>query len=70
MIYGAGDCGYLLVKELLQNHRHELRPIGWIDDSKHNMYLYGYKIYGGKDQLLAICKKMKPDLKEPLHHHT
>lgn len=64
MIYGAGDSGYLLIKELLQNHRHELRPVGWIDDddSKHNMLLCGYKIYGGKDQLLAICRKIKPDL--------
>ncbi len=62
MIYGAGDSGYLLIKEILQNHRHEMRPVGWIDDdeSKHNMYLYGYKIYGGKEQLLDICKKIKP----------
>ncbi len=64
MIYGAGDSGYLLIKELLQNHKHELRPIGWIDDdiSKHNMILYGYKIFGGKDQLLDICNKAKPDM--------
>jgi len=64
MIYGAGDSGYLLIKEILQNHRHELRPVGWIDDdeSKHNMYLYGYKIYGGKEQLLDICKKIKPNI--------
>ncbi|OCX54028.1 hypothetical protein BEL04_07070 [Mucilaginibacter sp. PPCGB 2223] len=64
MIYGAGDSGYLLIKEILQNHKHELRPVGWIDDdeSKHNMYLYGYKIYGGKDQLRDICSKVKPDI--------
>lgn len=64
MIYGAGDSGYLLIKEILQNHRHEMRPVGWIDDdeSKHNMYLYGYKIYGGKEQLLDICDKIKPDI--------
>lgn len=64
IIYGAGDSGYLLIKELLQNHRHELRPVGWIDDdiSKHNMFLHGYKIYGGKKELLAICKKVKPDM--------
>ena len=64
IIYGAGDSGYLLIKELLQNHRHELRPIGWIDDdtAKHNMFLYGYKIYGGKNELLNICQKIKPDM--------
>jgi UDP-GlcNAc:undecaprenyl-phosphate GlcNAc-1-phosphate transferase len=64
MIYGAGDSGYLLIKEILQNHRHELKPIGWIDDdpSKYNQLLYGYKIYGGKKQLLTICEKFKPDM--------
>lgn len=64
VIYGAGDSGYLLIKELLQNHKHELRPVGWIDDdeTKHNMYLYGYKIYGGKSSLQNICERLKPDL--------
>ena len=64
MIYGAGDSGYLLIKEILQNHRHKLKPIGWIDDdpSKYNQLLYGYKIYGSKKQLLTICKKHKPDM--------
>lgn len=64
IIYGAGDSGYLLIKEILQNHRHELKPIGWIDDdpSKYNQLLYGYKIHGGKEQLLTICKKFKPDM--------
>ena len=64
LIYGAGDGGYLLIQELLQNHRHELRPVGWIDDdeTKHNMLLHGYKIYGGKDELLEICKKTKANM--------
>ena len=64
LIYGAGDSGYLLIQELLQNHKYELKPLGWIDDdnTKHNMYLYGYKIYGGKKDLLAICEKLKPDM--------
>lgn len=64
LIYGAGDSGYLLIKEILQNHRHELRPVGWIDDdeTKHNMLLHGYKILGGKDQLLDICKRMNADM--------
>lgn len=64
VIYGAGDSGYLLIQELLQNHKYEMRPLGWIDDddTKRNMYLYGYKIYGGKKDLSAICEKLKPDM--------
>ena len=59
LIYGAGDSGFLLVKELLQNHRYDLTPVGWIDDdeAKHKMYLYGYRIFGGEPQLLESCKK-------------
>jgi len=64
IIYGAGDSGHLLIQELLQNHKYELKPVGWIDDdeAKHNMYLYGYKIYGGKKDLAAICGKLQPDM--------
>jgi len=64
IIYGAGDSGHLLIQELLQNHKYELKPVGWIDDdeTKHNMYLYGYKIYGGKKDLAAICGKLQPDM--------
>ncbi|MDB5118134.1 MAG: hypothetical protein JWQ79_3626 [Mucilaginibacter sp.] len=64
LIYGAGAGGCLLIKELLQNQKHELKPVGWFDDdeTKHNMFLYGYKIFGGKDQLVNVCKKIKPDI--------
>lgn len=64
IIYGAGDSGFLLVKELLQNHGYDLSPIGWIDDdeSKHNMLLYGFKILGGESQLINVCLKNKVDL--------
>ncbi len=58
IIYGAGDKGYFLVKELLQNQNHELKPVGWVDDdqSKHNMYLYGFMVHGGSDKLVDICE--------------
>ncbi len=61
IIYGAGDSGYLLVKELLQNRKYGLSPVGWIDDdeTKQNMFLYGFKIYGGEEQLVSACEKAK-----------
>jgi len=59
IIYGAGDSGYLLMKELLQNKKYRLTPIGWIDDdkAKHNMQLSGLKIYGSCDAIIDICKR-------------
>jgi UDP-GlcNAc:undecaprenyl-phosphate GlcNAc-1-phosphate transferase len=64
LIYGAGDSGYLLIKELLQNRKHELSPVGWIDDdhSKHNMYLYGYKVFGGFEEVIKICEKTQASM--------
>jgi UDP-GlcNAc:undecaprenyl-phosphate GlcNAc-1-phosphate transferase len=64
IIYGAGDRGYLLMKELVQNHKHELKIVGWIDDdhTKHHMYLSGTKIFGGKEQLLKTCQRTKANI--------
>jgi UDP-GlcNAc:undecaprenyl-phosphate GlcNAc-1-phosphate transferase len=59
VIYGAGDRGYQLIKELMQNSEHQLKPVACIDDdiSKHNMYLSGCKVYGGLDKVIEICHK-------------
>jgi len=64
VIYGAGDGGYLLIKELMHNKSHKLKPVAWIDDdiSKHNMYLYGFKVYGGIDMLEEVCRIKKADM--------
>lgn len=47
LIYGAGDSGELLVRELLQNPVHRYEPIAFIDDdsSKAGKVLRGYRIY-------------------------
>jgi UDP-GlcNAc:undecaprenyl-phosphate GlcNAc-1-phosphate transferase len=59
IVYGAGDRGYQLIKELMQNTEHQLKPVACIDDdiSKHNMYLSGCKVYGGLDKLIETCHK-------------
>lgn len=59
VVYGAGDRGYQLIKELILNTEHQLKPVACIDDdiSKHNMYLSGCKIYGGLDKVVETCHK-------------
>jgi UDP-GlcNAc:undecaprenyl-phosphate GlcNAc-1-phosphate transferase len=59
LIYGAGDSGFLLIKELLQNRKYDFTPAGWIDDdeAKHKMMVYGLKIWGSSANIAAICKK-------------
>lgn len=61
IVYGAGDSGAILIKELMQNGAHDLMVVGCIDDdiSKHNMRIYGYKIFGGVDSVESVCTKTK-----------
>jgi len=53
LIYGAGDAGYMLIREIIQNYAYGLTPVGFIDDdpAKHNMSVAGIRIYGGLDHL-------------------
>jgi UDP-GlcNAc:undecaprenyl-phosphate GlcNAc-1-phosphate transferase len=51
LIYGAGDCGEILIKELLNNPAYCYQPVGFIDDDarKTGMQLRGYRIFSSDD---------------------
>jgi len=52
LLYGAGDAGELAIREILNNPKINLKPIGFIDDDplKKNMKIHGFKVLGsGKD---------------------
>jgi UDP-GlcNAc:undecaprenyl-phosphate GlcNAc-1-phosphate transferase len=48
LIYGAGDGGELLVREILNNSEHHYVPVGFIDDDarKVGKLLHGHCIFG------------------------
>jgi UDP-GlcNAc:undecaprenyl-phosphate GlcNAc-1-phosphate transferase len=48
LIYGAGRGGELLLREILNNRRHSVNPVGFIDDDflKTGKKLQGYPILG------------------------
>ncbi len=48
LIYGAGRGGEILLREILNNDRHRIRPVGFIDDDplKRGKKLQGYPILG------------------------
>lgn len=54
LIYGAGDGGDILVRELLNNSGWGLRPIGFLDDdsTKKGKTLHGLKVLGGLSKLV------------------
>jgi UDP-GlcNAc:undecaprenyl-phosphate GlcNAc-1-phosphate transferase len=59
LIYGAGDGGELLLRELLQNRELGLRAIGFVDDDpqKHGRMIHGVRVLGALDRLGELADK-------------
>jgi UDP-GlcNAc:undecaprenyl-phosphate/decaprenyl-phosphate GlcNAc-1-phosphate transferase len=51
LIYGAGDRGEILIRELLNNPAYSYQPVGFIDDDarKTGRLLRGYRIFSSDD---------------------
>jgi UDP-GlcNAc:undecaprenyl-phosphate/decaprenyl-phosphate GlcNAc-1-phosphate transferase len=51
LIYGAGDGGELLIREILNNPDHRYAPVGFIDDDgrKAGKKIHGYRIFDCDD---------------------
>jgi UDP-GlcNAc:undecaprenyl-phosphate GlcNAc-1-phosphate transferase len=51
LIYGAGDGGELLIREILNNPDHRYTPVGFIDDDgrKAGKKIHGYRIFDSND---------------------
>ena len=62
-IYGAGDGGALLVRELRNNRRHGFSPVGFIDDDtvKHGRKILGLPVLGGVDALPDLLDKQRAE---------
>lgn len=75
VIYGAGDGGALVVRELLNNPSHGFHPIGFLDDeaSKIRRKIHGLPVLGGidaverlivdraMDGVIVSTSKVRPD---------
>jgi UDP-GlcNAc:undecaprenyl-phosphate GlcNAc-1-phosphate transferase len=63
LIYGAGDGGELLLRELLNNRALKYSPVGFLDDdpAKNGKLIHGLKVYGGNGDLNAVCKQHEVD---------
>jgi UDP-GlcNAc:undecaprenyl-phosphate GlcNAc-1-phosphate transferase len=59
LIYGAGDKGEFALREILNNQKLGLTPVGFIDDDlrKRRRKIQGYKVLGGRDDLAVMVKK-------------
>ncbi len=64
VVYGAGEGGALLVREVSQNPRYGYHVVGFIDDdeSKAGKQLSGFSVFGGLGTLQAIVERESIDL--------
>lgn len=63
LIYGAGDGGELLLRELRNNRELQLSPIGFLDDdpAKSGKVIHGLRVFGGNGDLNAVCAQHEVD---------
>lgn len=57
LIYGAGDAGELLLREMRNNLQLQYTPIGFVDDDplKKGKVIHGLRVFGGNGSLRQIC---------------
>lgn len=57
LIYGAGDAGELLLRELRNNPELRYTPVGFVDDDplKKDKVIHGLRVFAGNGGLPGIC---------------
>ena len=63
LIYGAGDAGELLLREILNNRDLKYSPVGFLDDdpAKNGKVIHGLKVLAANGDLTAVCKQHEVD---------
>jgi UDP-GlcNAc:undecaprenyl-phosphate GlcNAc-1-phosphate transferase len=61
LIYGAGDAGELLLRELVNNRELQYAPVGFMDDdpNKQGKVVHGFRVFGGNGLLGQVLKDQR-----------
>lgn len=59
VIYGAGNCGALIAKEIMSSCPSEMRVVGFIDDDadKYKLHVLGLPVLGDRHMIEQIAKE-------------
>jgi FlaA1/EpsC-like NDP-sugar epimerase len=63
LVFGAGDAGELVVRDMRANPQHGYNPIGFVDDdpAKWGHLIHGVRVLGTMEDLPRLTEKMRPD---------
>ena len=58
VIYGAGELGHMLSKQLFISDKYRFKPVAFIDDdvTMKNTIINGIEIMGTPDEIIEVCK--------------
>jgi UDP-GlcNAc:undecaprenyl-phosphate GlcNAc-1-phosphate transferase len=61
LIYGAGDGGELLLREIFNNDELRYTPVGFVDDDKlkQGRVIHGLRVFSGNGNLRSICEQQR-----------
>lgn len=64
LIMGAGDTGAMIVREMRNNPKVEMEPVGYVDDdqTKIGMRIYGLPVLGTHESIPQLVRRFKIDL--------
>lgn len=62
LIIGAGDAGYILLKELQQYNSDTVEVAGFVDDNKSGVIISGKKVLGTIDEIAEVVKQYQIQL--------
>lgn len=63
LVYGAGDAGVMVVRDMKYNNYYGYTPVGFVDDdpAKIGRRIHGIPVLGSRTDLPALMEQIKPE---------